>query len=110
MHNSLSSNCSFLLHFLHLSLVSSIKKIFSVLACRFKIRYLLIFLEILFASLSKCQRLLDTSISISEEEALKKLHYVNAFGLEKFCAFLYQLPNFLQSRPNVICLLNIISC
>ncbi|XP_069361859.1 DNA repair protein RAD51 homolog 3 isoform X2 [Maniola hyperantus] len=62
--------------------------------CRFK--------EILFASLAKCQRLLETSISINEEEALKKLHCVNAFGLEKFCAFLYQLPNFIKSRPNVV--------
>ncbi|XP_045779349.1 DNA repair protein RAD51 homolog 3-like isoform X2 [Maniola jurtina] len=62
--------------------------------CRFR--------EILFASLAKCQRLLETSISINEEEALKKLHYVNAFGLEKFCAFLYQLPNFMKSRPNVV--------
>ncbi|XP_045779348.1 DNA repair protein RAD51 homolog 3-like isoform X1 [Maniola jurtina] len=61
--------------------------------CRFR--------EILFASLAKCQRLLETSISINEEEALKKLHYVNAFGLEKFCAFLYQLPNFMKSRPNI---------
>ncbi|KAI8437558.1 hypothetical protein MSG28_011855 [Choristoneura fumiferana] len=36
------------------------------------------FKEILFASLSKCQSLLDTSIAVQEEDALKKIHYINA--------------------------------
>ncbi|XP_032522150.2 DNA repair protein RAD51 homolog 3 [Danaus plexippus] len=61
--------------------------------CRFK--------EILFASLAKCQRLLDTSIAISEEDALKKFHYIKTIGLEKFCSFLNQLPNYLTEYPNV---------
>ncbi|XP_047537326.1 DNA repair protein RAD51 homolog 3 [Vanessa atalanta] len=59
------------------------------------------FKEILFSSLAKCQRIMDSSIPIREEDALKKFHYVKAIGLEKFCAFLYQLPNFIRNKPNV---------
>lgn len=38
---------------------------------------------------------------MTENEALSKLHYVNAFGLEKFCAFMYRLPKFIEAHPNV---------
>lgn len=57
--------------------------------------------EILFASLNKCQSLLDTSIAVREEDALKKIHYVNAIGLEKFCATIQRLPKLIQEHPNV---------
>lgn len=64
--------------------------------------YFLLFLsEILFASLNKCQSLLETSIAVPEEDALKKFHYINAFGLEKFCASIQQLPKLIQEHPNV---------
>ncbi|XP_073959478.1 DNA repair protein RAD51 homolog 3-like isoform X2 [Choristoneura fumiferana] len=59
------------------------------------------FKEILFASLSKCQSLLDTSIAVQEEDALKKIHYINAIGLEKFCASIKQLPKLIQEHPNI---------
>ncbi|XP_072933348.1 DNA repair protein RAD51 homolog 3-like [Epargyreus clarus] len=59
------------------------------------------FKDILFASLSKCQRILDVSLQISVESALSRLHYVNAFGLEKFCAFMATLPSFVHENPNV---------
>ncbi|XP_023940225.1 DNA repair protein RAD51 homolog 3 isoform X2 [Bicyclus anynana] len=59
------------------------------------------FKEILFSSLSKCQQLMEASILINEEDALRKLHYVNAIGLEKFCAFMHQLPNLINTRPNI---------
>ena len=57
--------------------------------------------EILSASLLRCQSILDEPLRITEDEALSKLHYVNAFGLEKFCAFMYQLPKFIGEHPNV---------
>ncbi|XP_013186253.1 DNA repair protein RAD51 homolog 3 [Amyelois transitella] len=57
--------------------------------------------EILKASVIKCQRLLEDSARLSEQEALKKLHYVNAFGLEKFCSFMYRLPKFAEENPNM---------
>lgn len=60
------------------------------------------FLEILYASLEKCQRILGTPISMYGEETLKKLHYVKAIGLEKFCSFMYQLENIIFEKPNVI--------
>lgn len=60
------------------------------------------FLEILFSSIGKCQAIMGSSILIKEEDALKKFHYVKAFGLEKFCSFLYQLPNFLTDKPHVM--------
>ncbi|XP_013165843.1 PREDICTED: DNA repair protein RAD51 homolog 3 [Papilio xuthus] len=59
------------------------------------------FREILSATLSKCEMLLDGQFNVSEEEALKNLHYVGAFGLEKFCAFMYQLPKFLTEESNI---------
>lgn len=59
------------------------------------------FKEILYASLEKCQRILGTPISIYEEEVLKKLHYVKAIGLEKFCSFMYQLENLIFEKPNI---------
>ncbi|CAH2095379.1 unnamed protein product [Euphydryas editha] len=59
------------------------------------------FKEILFSSLAKCQEIMGSSILIKEEDALKKFHYVKAFGLENFCAFLYQLPNFLSDKPHI---------
>lgn len=59
------------------------------------------FKEILFASLSKCQRLLHTSIAVQEEDALKKLHYIDAFGLEKFCTCIQNLPKFVHQHPNI---------
>lgn len=59
------------------------------------------FKEILFSSIAKCQAIMGSSILIKEEDALKKFHYVKAFGLENFCSFLYQLPNFLTDKPHI---------
>ncbi|XP_013147584.1 PREDICTED: DNA repair protein RAD51 homolog 3-like isoform X3 [Papilio polytes] len=59
------------------------------------------FTEILSATLTKCHKLLE-ECNMSEEEALKNVHYVGAFGLEKFCAFMYQLPKFLAEENNVV--------
>ncbi|KAJ0172193.1 hypothetical protein K1T71_012166 [Dendrolimus kikuchii] len=59
------------------------------------------FIEILNASLTKCQMLLDTPIDIGKDSSLEKLHYVKTIGLEKFCAFLYRLPKFMEEHPNV---------
>ncbi|KAH9642715.1 hypothetical protein HF086_002985 [Spodoptera exigua] len=50
----------------------------------------------------RCQSILGEPLQLTEDEALSKLHYVNAFGLEKFCAFMYRLPNFLGAHPNVV--------
>lgn len=58
------------------------------------------FSEILSATLTKCHKLLE-EFNVSEDEALKNVHYVSAFGLEKFCAFMYQLPKFLAEENNV---------
>ncbi|XP_013147583.1 PREDICTED: DNA repair protein RAD51 homolog 3-like isoform X2 [Papilio polytes] len=58
------------------------------------------FTEILSATLTKCHKLLE-ECNMSEEEALKNVHYVGAFGLEKFCAFMYQLPKFLAEENNI---------
>lgn len=38
---------------------------------------------------------------LSETQALKKLHYVKAFGLEKYCAFMNRLPEFVAGNPKV---------
>ncbi|RVE44402.1 hypothetical protein evm_010932 [Chilo suppressalis] len=54
------------------------------------------FRDILIGSLEKCNRLLDSPTEINEEAALNKLHYVNAFGLEKYCAFMLRLPNLIE--------------
>lgn len=59
------------------------------------------FREILSASLLRCQNILEEPLQVTEDEALDKLHYVNAFGLEKFCAFMYMLPKFIAEHPNV---------
>ncbi|XP_026332050.1 DNA repair protein RAD51 homolog 3 [Hyposmocoma kahamanoa] len=61
--------------------------------CRFK--------EILFASLDRCRKLLSMPLDFRENDALKKLHYVNAFGLTKFCAFLHRLPRFIVQHPRI---------
>lgn len=58
-------------------------------------------LEILSASLLRCQSILDEPLQMTEEDALNRLHYVNAFGLDKFCAFMYRLPRFIGEHPNV---------
>ncbi|KAI5633380.1 hypothetical protein NE865_13885 [Phthorimaea operculella] len=60
------------------------------------------FREILSASLERCRQLLDIPFTIREEEALKKMHYVNAFGLDKFCALLHSLPRFIEEHSNII--------
>ncbi|XP_068619754.1 DNA repair protein RAD51 homolog 3 [Battus philenor] len=59
------------------------------------------FEEILQATLAKCYKLLNNSLNINQEEALKKLHYVNAFGFEKFCAFMHQLPQLFTDGTNI---------
>ncbi|CAD0204848.1 unnamed protein product [Chrysodeixis includens] len=59
------------------------------------------FREILSASLLRCQSILEGPLQVTEDQALDKLHYVNAFGLEKFCAFMYTLPKFVEAHPNV---------
>ncbi|KAJ2954761.1 hypothetical protein O0L34_g3064 [Tuta absoluta] len=59
------------------------------------------FREILSASLERCRQLLDIEFTIREEESLKKIHYVNAFGLDKFCALLHSLPRFIEEHSNV---------
>ncbi|XP_041983055.1 DNA repair protein RAD51 homolog 3-like isoform X2 [Aricia agestis] len=59
------------------------------------------FKEILDGSLTRCQGLLKSKQVINEDQAIRRLHHVNAFGIEKFCAFLHNIPNFLISRPNV---------
>ncbi|XP_075984908.1 RAD51 DNA repair protein spindle D isoform X2 [Anticarsia gemmatalis] len=59
------------------------------------------FREILSASIRRCQKLLDVPLEITEDDALKKLHYVNAFGLENYCALMYQLPSFIANHPNI---------
>ncbi|XP_059051939.1 DNA repair protein RAD51 homolog 3 isoform X2 [Achroia grisella] len=61
--------------------------------CRFK--------DIVVASLLKCQSVLSFPTVINEEDALKKLHYVNAFGIEKFCAFIYGLRRFVEEHSNI---------
>lgn len=61
----------------------------------------LLFSEILSASLLRCQSILEEPLQVTEDEALDKLNYVNAFGLEKFCAFMYMLPKFIAEHPNV---------
>ncbi|XP_045504354.1 DNA repair protein RAD51 homolog 3-like isoform X1 [Colias croceus] len=58
------------------------------------------FKEILHASREKCKSILNVEHS-NREEALKKLHYVNAFGLEKFCSFIYSLSQVIAERPCV---------
>lgn len=59
------------------------------------------FREILSESLMTCQNILDKPLQITEDEALKKLHYVNAFGLEKYCALMHRLPEFISDNPNI---------
>ncbi|XP_049884826.1 DNA repair protein RAD51 homolog 3-like isoform X1 [Pectinophora gossypiella] len=59
------------------------------------------FREILRASISRCQQLLDIPFKTREEDALKKLHYVNALGIEKFCAFILRLPKIIEEKSNV---------
>ncbi|KAL0868459.1 hypothetical protein ABMA27_007948 [Loxostege sticticalis] len=59
------------------------------------------FKEIVCASLLKCQRLLDSPTDIKDDEALKRLHYINAFGLEKFCATMYTMPKVVEEHPNI---------
>ncbi|PZC76943.1 hypothetical protein B5X24_HaOG203987 [Helicoverpa armigera] len=59
------------------------------------------FREILSATLLKCQSILGKPLQMTEDEALRKLHYVDAFGLEKFCAFMYRLPRFIAEHPKV---------
>lgn len=59
------------------------------------------FSEILCASLSKCQRLLDIPLNISEENALQRLHYIDAFGLKKFSAVMYKMPAIIEEHPEV---------
>ncbi|XP_049884827.1 DNA repair protein RAD51 homolog 3-like isoform X2 [Pectinophora gossypiella] len=58
------------------------------------------FREILRASISRCQQLLDIPFKTREEDALKKLHYVNALGIEKFCAFILRLPKIIEEKSN----------
>ncbi|XP_049884828.1 DNA repair protein RAD51 homolog 3-like isoform X3 [Pectinophora gossypiella] len=60
------------------------------------------FREILRASISRCQQLLDIPFKTREEDALKKLHYVNALGIEKFCAFILRLPKIIEEKSNVL--------
>lgn len=60
-----------------------------------------LFTEIVCASMLKCQRLLDSPTDIKDDEALKRLHYINAFGLEKFCATMYRMPKVVEEHPNV---------
>ncbi|CAB3233395.1 unnamed protein product [Arctia plantaginis] len=57
--------------------------------------------EILSASFLRCQKVLDEPLQISEDEALKRLHYVNAFGLESYCSLMHTLPKFIAEHPNV---------
>ncbi|KAG7309300.1 hypothetical protein JYU34_005242 [Plutella xylostella] len=57
--------------------------------------------EILKSCLLKCQKLLDTSEVIDEEEALKRLHYVGAFGVVEFGALMHMLPTYLRDRPKI---------
>ncbi|XP_047034308.1 DNA repair protein RAD51 homolog 3 isoform X1 [Helicoverpa zea] len=59
------------------------------------------FREILSATLLKCQSILGKPLQMTEDEALRKLHYVDAFGLEKFCTFMYRLPKFIAEHPKV---------
>ncbi|KAM3961141.1 DNA repair protein RAD51 homolog 3 [Aphomia sociella] len=59
------------------------------------------FKDIVTACLKKCQMLLDNSIEINEEDTMKKLHYVNAFGIEMFCSFMYTLRRFIEEHPNI---------
>lgn len=73
--------------------------------CLKKLYYRLFFFffsEILSASLKRYQKLLQTPQGFREDDALKKLHYVNAFGLNKFCAFMLRLPTFIAEHPGVI--------
>ncbi|CAH2054405.1 unnamed protein product, partial [Iphiclides podalirius] len=59
------------------------------------------FQEILSACSTKCQKLLCKANNKNEEQSLKQLHYVNAFGLEKFCAFMHQLPKFIAEHNSI---------
>ncbi|XP_031770587.2 uncharacterized protein LOC113520380 isoform X2 [Galleria mellonella] len=59
------------------------------------------FKDIVTASLKKCQMVLNCPIVTSEEDVLKRLHYVNAFGIEKFCAFMHTLSRFVDEHPNI---------
>ncbi|CAF4880054.1 unnamed protein product [Pieris macdunnoughi] len=59
------------------------------------------FKEILSASMEKCGNILNTAKSNCESDHLKRLHYVNAFGLEKFCSLIFTLPQLVTERPNV---------
>ncbi|CAG9793288.1 unnamed protein product [Diatraea saccharalis] len=56
------------------------------------------FQEIVVASLTKCYRLLDYHTQVDEEAALEKLHYVNAFGLERYCALMLRLPDIVEQH------------
>ncbi|XP_028038969.1 DNA repair protein RAD51 homolog 3-like isoform X2 [Bombyx mandarina] len=58
------------------------------------------FKEILTASLLKCQKI-EPSYLFNEEEALDRLHYINAFGIEKFCACMNRISVFLAEHPRV---------
>ncbi|XP_030031448.1 DNA repair protein RAD51 homolog 3 isoform X1 [Manduca sexta] len=59
------------------------------------------FREILNATILRCQRLIETPLNYIEEDCLDKLHYINAFGLEKFCAFMYRMSTFIEEHPKV---------
>lgn len=59
------------------------------------------FREILSASLLRCQKIMDVPIRCTEDDALKRLHYVNAFGLENYCSLMYRLPKFIAEHPNI---------
>jgi hypothetical protein len=62
---------------------------------------LLFISDVVIASIKKCHTLLGISTKINEVDVLKRLHYVNALGLETFCAFMHKLPNFIEQQPNV---------
>ncbi|XP_028169570.1 DNA repair protein RAD51 homolog 3-like isoform X1 [Ostrinia furnacalis] len=58
------------------------------------------FKEIVSASQTKCQQLLETPI-VSNKDPLHRLHYINAFGLEKFCATMYRMPSVIEDHPQI---------
>ncbi|KAL4716241.1 hypothetical protein ACJJTC_004735 [Scirpophaga incertulas] len=59
------------------------------------------FKETVVGSLNRCHKLLENPAEVDELAALRRLHYVNAFGLEKFCAFMYQLPNVINKHDKI---------
>ncbi|CAK1545557.1 unnamed protein product [Leptosia nina] len=58
------------------------------------------FKEILSASLERCRKMLSDR-KYDENAALKRLHYVKALGLERFCSLIHMLPDIISERPNV---------